>query len=263
MTFFAKSIKIVFKIVFNDKGANVKLFLNEVQWAMACTNDPLSDQISTYLASIDFSNYINTFSKSRDTEFRIGRACAAIAYEQLTHKKLLVLPMNADRSPAWPNDVVGSITHNKKYILAAVADRKNFGLGIDVEELGSADLKLKNLITHQNDISSHHQIQDSELLTYIFSIKESVFKTLYPLIQTFIDFESAAVIEIQTTDQSFIVEINASVTNLICEKNIFLTNLIDKSVLKNIRRGKNKNILIKGNYMLLDSTTLLTAIILN
>ena len=86
---------------------------------------------------------------------------------------------------------------------------------------------------------------------------------MYPLIQTFIDFESAAVIEIQTTDQSFIVEINASVTNLICEKNIFLTNLIDKSVLKNIRRGKNKNILIKGNYMLLDSTTLLTAIILN
>jgi 4'-phosphopantetheinyl transferase EntD len=91
---------------------------------------------------------------------------------------------------------VGSITHSSGYGAAAVAFEDNCaGLGIDAEPnqpLPDGVLKLIARERERNWISvaSEGEICWDRLL---FSIKESVFKTWYPIERSWLDFDEAEV----------------------------------------------------------------------
>ncbi|MBY0414462.1 MAG: 4'-phosphopantetheinyl transferase superfamily protein, partial [Bdellovibrionales bacterium] len=155
---------------------------------------------------------IDGFHPNRKDEFLLGRVCAAKAYEMCKGSELLNLEPNKDRSPAWPSDVVGTISHNLHWVGSAVANKEDLlGVGIDFEVRGRTRIKLSEQIRSPQDLVKHPKFSDEELLTLIFSCKESLYKALHPKVKIFFGFEDAAVREIRGNNDfepgSFVIDL--------------------------------------------------------
>lgn len=136
----------------------------------------------------------------RQTEFLAGRICAHEALRRLTGAPL-ILPVAEDRSPCWPAGVVGSITHGAGWAAAVTARAEHWrGLGLDVEKLlpsTRADRLAAEILTPREllgyaDLS---ETQRALRVTLTFSIKESLFKALYPLVRKRFYFQEAELIQ--------------------------------------------------------------------
>lgn len=143
----------------------------------------------------------------RQAEFLAGRLCARTSLQLLKStgtSESVTIGVNHDRSPLWPSNIVGSISHSCNEAVAAVGFTKKFsGIGIDVQELVTYS-NLEDLILTTKERSVHNSLASEEQalnLTRIFSIKESFFKALYPLINKFFDFQDAEV-TILTSDKA-------------------------------------------------------------
>lgn len=155
--------------------------------------EALSPEFIILQSKLILNDVITNFHPKRKDEFIMGRMCASKAYEKCQGQELLSLPSHKDRAPMWPLDVVGSIAHDKNYVGAAVAKKSDLiGLGIDFEEMGRTKMELSSHIRSSKDLSYHSDFSEEELLTLIFSTKESLYKALYPLVLKFFGFEDAA-----------------------------------------------------------------------
>lgn len=132
----------------------------------------------------------------RQSEYLAGRLCARQALRQLTGTAT-VPACGADRAPQWPAGTVGSITHSAGWAAAVVGPRTRYqGLGLDAERLLSS-ARAQRLATEI--LSPGERLQaatlDPEahalLVSLTFSLKESLFKALYPLVQRRFYFQDA------------------------------------------------------------------------
>lgn len=109
--------------------------------------------------------------------------------------------LGADRAPCWPTGTVGSITHSHSWAAAIVASSQHFlSLGLDAETMLSdsraTKLAQKILTLPERDrFRSELAQQPGELITLAFSVKESLFKALYPLTKKRFYFEDAELLE--------------------------------------------------------------------
>lgn len=136
----------------------------------------------------------------RQTEFLAGRLCAREAMRQLDGR-LCVPELGEDRAPVWPNDLCGSITHSQGWAAAIVASRQHWrGLGLDAEHLLSHEraarlageiLTADELAQMATEPADQHALR----VTLTFSIKEALFKALYPLVHKRFYFEDAQLVE--------------------------------------------------------------------
>lgn len=136
----------------------------------------------------------------RQAEFLAGRVCAREALRRLNGSET-VPAVGADRAPQWPAGISGSITHGKQWAAALVADSRHWrGLGLDVENL----LSHERAARLQEEILTPAELRRASLLdpeqlgllvTLTFSLKESLFKALYPLTLQRFYFEHAEVLE--------------------------------------------------------------------
>ncbi|MBU2711126.1 4'-phosphopantetheinyl transferase family protein [Zooshikella harenae] len=144
----------------------------------------------------------------RQIEFMAGRYCAQQALYAFGVKPPVMVPVNKDRSPHWPDGIVGAITHSDHLALAVVAAKKNVtALGIDLEkEIATTVARdiAKQIIslTEQNNCAKWG-CPFNWFLTLAFSAKESLYKALYPHVKQFFGFETAELIELNTLEQSF------------------------------------------------------------
>ncbi|NOT80044.1 MAG: 4'-phosphopantetheinyl transferase superfamily protein [Bacteriovoracaceae bacterium] len=170
--------------------------------------DFFSSDYQALKESIILSPEVLSFHPKRIEEFLLGRMCASMAHSKYFNRPLFELPYSVDRSPLWPLGVVGSITHNRDYVSAAVGSSEFLkGVGIDLEILGRTKLELKSHITNSLDLKSHANLANEELLTLIFSIKESLYKALYPQVHQFFGFLDAAVSEIDFLNGTFKIKL--------------------------------------------------------
>jgi enterobactin synthetase component D len=149
----------------------------------------------------------------RQVEFLAGRVCAQQAIERLTGHKPATIPSQPDRAPGWHEGIIGSITHTTGYAAALVASATYYyGIGIDCEGILTADnLKLQRHICVPDELQALHMIYSTWtaelLLTLIFSAKESLFKCLYPQVQTYFGFCAARVIALDGEQHTFVIEL--------------------------------------------------------
>jgi enterobactin synthetase component D len=170
--------------------------------------EDLDFELENIQSKIIYDKKVDGFHPNRKSEFLLGRVCASKAFELCTGQELLSLPVNVDRSPEWPTNVVGTISHNQYWVGAAVAKSTDLtGLGMDFEVLGRTKLELAKQIRTPHDILKHPKLTDEELLTVIFSCKESLYKALYPSVKKFFGFEDAAVLEIDLDNGVFKIEL--------------------------------------------------------
>lgn len=136
----------------------------------------------------------------RQAEFLAGRLCAREAMRQLDGR-LHVPAVGEDRAPVWPADVCGSITHSTGWAAAVVANKRQWrGLGLDTENLLSHERASRlagEILTAAElaDMAAGPQDQIALRVTLTFSIKEALFKALYPIVQKRFYFEDAQLLE--------------------------------------------------------------------
>ncbi len=133
----------------------------------------------------------------RQAEFLAGRLCARAALQQLAGIDH-VPAIGDDRAPLWPAGISGSISHGTGWAGAIVA-RSNLwqGLGLDMETLLGEDraTRLAGEILTADELARMDPAQVSLTVTLTFSIKESLFKALYPIVGKRFYFEHAEVLE--------------------------------------------------------------------
>ncbi len=137
--------------------------------------------------------------KKRQIEFLCGRLCAKLCMENLGYSQPQAIPIGEDRAPAWPQGLIGSISHTDRLATAVVGQAKNMEcLGIDVERIiaeATAQM-IKHICCDEDEleeVAESQKMTREEALTLIFSSKESLYKAVYPKLQRFWGFQAARV----------------------------------------------------------------------
>ena len=131
---------------------------------------------------------ISAFASSVTKVRRASGAARIVAREllgELGHRDCPV-PKAASGAPIWPPGVVGSLAHDNRVAVAAVAKSYMFyALGLDVEpaEILPSDL-LDMVVTPQERLQVRDDPYHGRLL---FAAKEAVYKAVFPLDQAFLD----------------------------------------------------------------------------
>lgn len=167
----------------------------------ACPFDPLRHRASDFsLHGIEAPPNVQRSVAKRQAEFLAGRLCARAALQAVGVPDW-VPAIGEDRAPTWPPGVCGSITHGAGWAAAVVAPSRAWkGLGLDMEQLLEPERALHlhgEILTadERQRMARHPADALSLIVTLTFSLKESLFKALYPLVLKRFYFEHAEVIE--------------------------------------------------------------------
>ncbi|MEU5938472.1 4'-phosphopantetheinyl transferase superfamily protein [Micromonospora sp. NPDC047548] len=132
--------------------------------------------------------------ESRRRDFTAGRVCARRAMAGLGLPELPV-PAAADRSPAWPAGVVGTITHTRGYCAAAVARATDVrSVGMDAERHRELNAGVRRLICRPEEEERCARLPaGTSWPLVLFSAKETVYKVWHPVVGSWLDFQDATV----------------------------------------------------------------------
>ena len=121
----------------------------------------------------------------RRAEFAAGRRAARIALAALGHPPQAI-PVGTGRAPLWPAGVAGSLTHDRGLALAAVvASGEDIGIDLTAAEALPGETR-RAILPHDAEAGL-----DDLAARAAFSAKESLFKALFPCIETYFGFEAA------------------------------------------------------------------------
>lgn len=127
----------------------------------------------------------------RRREFAAGRLLAHGLLEAVGAPRSPLLP-DADRVPSWPTGVVGSITHCQSLCAVAVASTSEWsGVGLDVEPAAPMDEALLPQVLRDAEFARISALPDAIRPfggILVFSIKEAVYKAIYPQCRVFLEF---------------------------------------------------------------------------
>jgi 4'-phosphopantetheinyl transferase EntD len=111
------------------------------------------------------------------------------------------IPKSTAGMPVWPERIVGSLAHDAKVAIAAMAARSEFqSIGIDIEPAEPLAPDLLNIVA---TVKERDRIEDDPFRgRLLFSIKEAVYKAVYPLDRTFLDHHD---VEVSLADGTAVV----------------------------------------------------------
>lgn len=146
---------------------------------------------------------ISRSTRKRQAEFLFGRLAARQALSVIAAELASTnIAVGVAREPLWPDGVIGSITHDRRFAAAAVEKQgRRHGIGIDIERIVSAETSEAMLgmvvdAQEMRDMSSPGSWPITTLLTLAFSAKESFFKGTYRAVGRFFDFAAARVVAV-------------------------------------------------------------------
>jgi enterobactin synthetase component D / holo-[acyl-carrier protein] synthase len=131
----------------------------------------------------------------RRRDFIAVRICARQAMARLGQPPRPLLP-GPSGAPVWPPGIVGSMTHCSGYRAAAVArPRVVAGLGIDAEPHVALAPEVVEVTCREEELAGLPDDPRDAIhwSTILFSAKESVYKTWYPLVGTWLDFHDVRI----------------------------------------------------------------------
>jgi len=176
-----------------------------------CSTD---GDVST-LAPIERSAIAGAISR-RQKEFAAGRTAAREAMRRLGRWPVSI-PMQDDRSPLWPADLVGSISHSHTTCVSVVAIKSHWkAVGVDVEPDQDLPRELWSLIGRQNElrrVSALPEAIRARWMMRLFSAKEAFYKWMYPQTLRVLEFHDVEVVMDLTLDST---EFQVNPRNLEC-----------------------------------------------
>ena len=111
------------------------------------------------------------------------------------------IPKSTTGMPVWPNGIVGSLAHDTKVAIAAMAAQPEFqSVGIDIEPAEPLAPDLLGIVATAKE---RDRIEDDPFRgRLLFSIKEAIYKAVYPLDRTFLDHHD---VEVSLADGTAVV----------------------------------------------------------
>ena len=166
--------------------------------------DKWDDSLFTRLA-IPFPASLAGAARKRKAEHLAGRYCAALLLRAAgCHSPVEIM---ADRAPGWPTGFRGAIPHSNGQAIALLTTATSgFWPGVDIEEARpKVMLETAGMyVTEQEQaLLTGISLPRHQALLIAFSAKESLFKSLYPQVQCFFDFDAAALCALDTREQTF------------------------------------------------------------
>lgn len=198
-----------------------KIFSEEVQQISGSFN-PKVDLFP------NFKSIYPNFSKKRLNEFLAGRICALNALDLLGFPQE-ILPIEKNKTPKWPAGITGSITHTRNKASAVVLPSVlNLFLGLDLEDIFTKNIatELEGKILLKNERRFLNLENYSEIITLIYSAKESVFKAINSITFRFLDFKEIEIIELNFSSNFFEAKLNDSNSLKIKGKFAFMESLV-------------------------------------
>lgn len=132
----------------------------------------------------------------RQREFAAGRQAARQAMADIGWPPVAI-PSALDRSPVWPEGLVGSISHTGRACVAVVGLREQVhAIGIDIENDLPMDPRLWPMICTPEErafVSTQPTPLQGRLVTWLFSAKEAFYKWQYPQTRRMLDFQDVRV----------------------------------------------------------------------
>ena len=116
----------------------------------------------------------------RERELIGGRLLARHVLSQMGEAPVSI-PPREDRTPIWPDGLVGSITHSDHLVAVAIAHRAEVAeIGIDVEPDGPVRPELWRKITRPDELEEVPQGEaGGRRVRLLFSAKEAFYKAQY------------------------------------------------------------------------------------
>ncbi|MDR0218979.1 MAG: 4'-phosphopantetheinyl transferase superfamily protein [Enterobacteriaceae bacterium] len=147
----------------------------------------------------------------RRAEYLAARYCVRQLLNNLGYPDVQV--GNAeDRSPIWPENICGSISHSTQCAIVFVAPRDKYQLiGIDIEKeikqetIDSVSASIINAT--EAELLSRCPLPFIQAFTLAFSIKESLFKALHPYVKRFFNFDAAEIVEIDCVQRTITIKL--------------------------------------------------------
>lgn len=130
-------------------------------------------------------------------EFTTVRHCARQALAALGYPAGPLVPGERG-APVWPDGLTGSMTHCSGYRAAAIAHRDDLAsIGIDAEPNGPLPVGVLEAVALPEEHRNLDRLRDAAPGVHwdrlLFSAKESVYKTWFPLTGAWLGFEDAAI----------------------------------------------------------------------
>jgi 4'-phosphopantetheinyl transferase EntD len=102
------------------------------------------------------------------------------------------IPKSTAGMPIWPDGIVGSLAHESTVAIAAMARQRDFlSVGIDIEPAQALDPDLLNIVATAKE--RERILDDPYRGRVLFSVKEAIYKAVYPLDGTFLDHHDVEV----------------------------------------------------------------------
>ncbi|MDC9597716.1 4'-phosphopantetheinyl transferase family protein [Xenorhabdus anantnagensis] len=158
----------------------------------------------------------NAVNKRR-AEYLAARYCTQQVLNNLGYSGFQVTNAQ-DRSPIWPNNICGSISHSTNCAIAFAASCDKYQMiGIDIEqEIKSETIEsVSSSIINANEVAllAACPLPFEQAFTLAFSIKESLFKALYPHVKRFFDFHAAEITSIDCHEHAINIKLLQTLSN--------------------------------------------------
>ncbi|MCF2902077.1 4'-phosphopantetheinyl transferase superfamily protein [Pseudoalteromonas sp. OFAV1] len=129
----------------------------------------------------------------RQAEFLAGRICAKKCLNIKSELANQVL-IGINREPIWPNGVFGSISHSGDLAVSVV--NNDFSVGIDIESIidKKVSTDIQDIVSTKDEVELFKDtLSEDHSISIIFSMKEAIYKCLYPYVKKFFDFKDASI----------------------------------------------------------------------
>ena len=134
------------------------------------------------------------FERSVVAVRRTSGAARLVARDLLRRLGYLEWPIKRSSAgaPIWPEGIRGSLAHDSDYAVAAICREQDFrALGVDVEPAELLPRELVDLVATPRE--REHLDADGFGGRMLFVAKEAVYKALYPLDRSFLDYHDVEI----------------------------------------------------------------------
>ncbi|PHM61665.1 putative non-ribosomal peptide synthetase [Xenorhabdus ishibashii] len=172
----------------------------------SCYRDALFNE-----CGITYPNQLQNAVNKRRAEYLAARYCTQQALNRLGYPGFQVINAQ-DRSPIWPDNICGSISHSTNCAIAFAASGSKYRMiGADIEQEIKPDTikSVSSSIINDNEVKllTECPLPFAQVFTLAFSIKESLFKALYPHVKRFFDFHAAEITSIDCRDYAISIKL--------------------------------------------------------
>ncbi|MCB9744501.1 MAG: 4'-phosphopantetheinyl transferase superfamily protein [Alphaproteobacteria bacterium] len=136
-----------------------------------------------------------TLGGYRQVSFVGGRLALHRAVRVMGRRSGPVLPGHGGM-PQLPEGVAGSITHKRTLAVALAARECHGALGVDLEDLHPPRMGVAPRVLRPEELAAVEALPEHRRWTGVvlrFSLKEALYKALYPYVQRYVDFMEASV----------------------------------------------------------------------